>query len=352
MTTNTQWLEKRQQYVTASEVLSLLQLFDNPMQDNIQGIEYFNKTAFQMYYEKSLPIDMYEQYQSTIFTTSMDAGNKREADIARFAEADLGFELTANGNNLATLDDHKIAATPDYYAKVNDFVLLQDATDGNATNVEVLKYNETIDLSQDGLCECKLTWKLDNDKLLAYQLQVQQQLLCTGKSWGVIAIGIHEQGDATKITQRKYYFVKFNPIIGDAIKTASHNFWTYFNNIQSANIEAPEVDLDNERDKQLNAFVEQDIGLLCDKYFDLYEKVKQCDMALDALKTRLKHYSLDGTFQAEYNGTTYQIPIQKRKGTTWTQEAINKAKSKLDATQVGDIKTPPSTVISKPKIIS
>jgi len=354
---NSNWLEQRQKVLTATDCLFVLKEFNEKLTSRLDGVNTWNRTRFQLYMEKSLSseqyIDYQEQYKKLYPQKAkiMQEGKDREAEIAEFARADLGFELEPNGENVIFLDEYKIGATPDYYAELVDPVLLYDAATNKPQGIEVTGDYEVVNLGK-GILECKLTGEFNDDKKFQYEFQVQQQLLCTGLKWACIAIGIKEEKEIdSPIIKRHYHFIKANEKFQQAIIEGSNNFWKWFNDIKSGNEKLPEWDRHNERDAILFNIVREDIEKLAEEYLEAQEAWKHWEYVKDILKGRMQTILGNSTNSLEIeqdSGQKIKINQIYTKETFYTdkdkESAIKKAESSLEKAkeiEIGSIKTAP-----------
>lgn len=368
--TRENWLQQRQKLITATDCLFIIKEFaDESLRESFANVETYDRTRFQLYMEKVVAPDIYTQYQDFLASPAMKEGKEREAEIARSAEADLGFTLTPNGENLVVLEDHKLGATPDYLIEnIHDPVLFWDAIKNKPEDVvietsvgkiggenddEIIQYIKGLSLDKKGLLECKLTANLTVDKLIAYQIQVQQQLLCTGLEWACIAIAIKEdRATGSKIAKRHYYFMSANKSFHEIITRTVAEYWKWFDGVKSGTVEAPKPNIDNDKDKVLNTFLETDIAKLCENYMELRIAYEAQDKSFDAVKEKLKIYGKGETFNVTISdGSTYSIPITKTKETIWTDELKNKAITDAQNIEIGTVKTKSSLRIGSPKLI-
>lgn len=353
MNTNKQWLESRQNYLTASDCLFVLSEFNEKLKDKLADVETYSRTRFQLYYEKVMDVERYLEYQGTIANDFMQEGKDREAEIAGYAENNLGLKIEPNGNNLVVKEEYRIGATPDYYVNEVDAKWLADAVNATNENVVIDGDFSGIEALGKGILECKLTGELTEDKFSGYESQVQHQLLCAGLPWAVIAVAVKESRSVgSPVAKRHYRFIKANKNFQQAIIDSCNAFWKWFDAVKSGTEETPKPNTNNEKDKILNTFLENDIAVLCEKYMELYIAYQACDVSFEAVKDRLKLYGKGETFEITISdGTKYRIPISKTKDTIWTEDLKQEEIKKITDAPVGSVRRKGSMSIGKPKLI-
>ena len=349
---HTEWLEQRRDVVTATDCLFILKEFNEQLAPKLENVNVWNRTRFQLYMEKVISVQQYLEYQDLIVTPAMQEGKNREEEIANLAKTHLGLrQIEPNGNTLAINTQYKIGATPDYYILNIDAETIKQRIDENNNELQIIEGNYDVFNLGTGILECKLTSNLTDDKLLSYQLQVQQQLLCTGLKWAVIAIAIKESKAVDSlITKQHYYFVKANLTLQQAIIDAAQEFWKWLDDIACGKAEVPQWDRHNERDAILFNIVRNDIEKLAEEYLEAQEAWKHWKYIKNVLQTRITMLlgkTTNNVVITQESGQQIKINQIYTKDTFYAaqdiQNAISAAAQSLERAQslnVGDIKTP------------
>jgi hypothetical protein len=291
---NLTWQQARQNAITATDCIFLLKEFSKTLSSKLKDINTFDRTRFQLYMEKTLPLDKYIEYQEQYLqlypakAKTMQEGNDREEEIGSFATKDLGFILQPNGNNLVLLDKYKLGATPDYYIEEINEAFLKEMLANPSEYVEITGDTDIYNLGK-GILECKLTGEFNEDKRLQYEFQVQQQLLCTGLQWACIAVGAKEEKAInSNIGKRHYHFIKANKKFHLAVIEAAETFWQWLKDIDSGNVDVPKWDRENAKDAILVNIARNDIEKLAEEYIEAQEAWKSWQYIQDALKARMQ----------------------------------------------------------------
>lgn len=355
MENNAEWLEQRQKVITATDCLFVLKEFSLKLQEALCQVNTFDRTRFQLYTEKSISTEQFIDYQlqyKKLFPEKakiMQEGKDRESEIAEFVKADLGFELTPNGNNIAFLEGHKIGATPDYYASLQDPAELQRIAVDKTDQVEITGDYSTV--AGNGIVECKLTRSLDDEKLFKFEFQAQQQLLCTGLNWVCLAIGIKEAPEVgSPIAKRIYHFVVPNKQFQGLLVESVNSFWKWFEDVKAGKEALPQWNRHNEKDAILHHILRTDIAKLVEEYIEAQKAWKHWECVKDVLKSRVQCLMGNTTNSLEVEistGDKVKVNQVYTKETFYTEKDIKAlieksemSLKKAKETAVGSLKSP------------
>lgn len=160
-----EWLLKRQQYITATESIYCLQNFslNEELVKKYKAVDGFKKKPLEFFLYKKFNKDQLMVYNTLNDNKYKKMGRELEDDVAATYkkyfpnEKDQIVDFQKNGLEMFFNEEYKLSATPDYFI--------------------------TRESGKKELLECKTTSMDVNEKeklIVRYEVQCQQQLLCTG----------------------------------------------------------------------------------------------------------------------------------------------------------------------------
>lgn len=270
------WLKDRQKlFITGTDCVFLLKSFcefelkewlktsldltEEKAELYFNNLDTYGKTLFQFYHLKTMSFENLEKYQAQILTPRMQEGKERESEIGEIVKKNLKAEITPNGDNLATLAEFNIGATPDYF--IENISLFEgrgilECKLNSPFNEQRAEYEEKNFVYKNNLQETEDHFSADDLKkdilVNGYKFQVQLQLLCSGLENAVLFVARKKHdliGSKIDLKECFYTHIKADKQLHQIIIECSKRVEKWFKDIQNSNgIKAPQYDLKNAGD--------------------------------------------------------------------------------------------------------
>jgi hypothetical protein len=367
--TTQNWLKDRQKlFITGSDCIFAIKEFCPEFMS--KGSEYlfntYNKTKFQFYYEKTMPLDKLMQMNEIPYNQQdkdkkaiMKEGKDREEEIGKRIAEERGIKLTANGENLCVNEKFNIGATPDFYIETeNEERMILECKLLNPISNYVCEeycYDNGLNFEQEDLESIKEKIKLERQ--LKHQFQVNLQLYCTGLKEAILATANKKYDTiGSEITHIDYVPIIENKKCQNYIIEASKRVKQWFEDIKNGIIEKPQPDLTNAKDCLICDLLELNeqasIRWKTYRLFQLEEAQKEYDKTKDSLKYVLNVKFANENYKEtiDIDGITLDISRNVYEDKLWDEESLDKEIEKtkiklkeLENTQIGSLKTKGST---------
>jgi len=301
-----EWLNKRNDYITATSALWLLRNFttDELLKNALNEVDEFKVSKSDWFKKKHLSDDMKRLYQLITMNANLKRGQDLESSVAEIgfkkiqeehAEEYNNASITANGTVIWYIEDEKLGATPDYIINKNDGT------------------QELIECKTTGL---KKDSKMFSNMLYGYKLQCHHQLLCTGlkKCWLVVAYVDSKKN----ITDTELIEIDAIQKVQDEILECSKKCQQWINDVENGVCELSNEDTDD-------SFLDDLYNNNLSKYLEEYEILQN-----EAKKAEENKKVITAICKANIQVEGWDIHFKKTAESYKTEESIKEQINKLE----------------------